>query len=273
MVIVSTESFPDYDKPPLTEVVCGILFQDLESFLTPHVGLLWEKFKLDYPYCEEVAPLAPAIEKFSESLDNIELTFSDIPPLPRVWFINENGNGIIQIQRDRFLHNWKKINSEDVYPKYSTVIKKFRQHILEFEFFLKEIELEPFLPLQYELTYVNHIFQGDGWKNVEDVGKIFPNFSWHFNSNKLLEVEGINWRTVLALPDKSGRLYVTIRNGIRQEDEQPVFIFELTARGIGRYNSRDAMWEWFDLAHKFLVQSFAELTSKEVQKNAWRYKK
>lgn len=107
MAIAGTESFPDYDNPPLTEVVCGILFQNLESFLTPHVGLLWEKFKLDYPYCQEVAPLAPAIEQFGESLD-VEFDLIDIPPLPRVWFLNENGSEIIQIQRDRFLHNWKK---------------------------------------------------------------------------------------------------------------------------------------------------------------------
>ncbi len=272
MAIAGTKTFPDYDNPPLMEVVCGILFQHLESFLTPHVGLLWEKFKVDYPYCQEVEPLASAIENFGESLD-VAFTLTDIPPLPRVWFINETGSGIIQIQRDRFLHNWKKVNSQDIYPKYSTVIKKFRQYILDFELFLKEINIEPVLPLQYELTYLNHIPQGDGWRSVEDVGKIFPNFSWHFNSNQLLELEGINWRTTLILPNQSGRLYTSIRNGIRQEDDQSVFLFELTARGIGRDNSRDAMWEWFDLAHEIIVQSFAELTSKEVQENLWKLKK
>jgi hypothetical protein len=67
----------------VVEVVCGILFQDLQLLLTPHIGLLWQKFKHEYPECEELPPLAPAIEFFDESPD-INVVFSEIPPFLRI---------------------------------------------------------------------------------------------------------------------------------------------------------------------------------------------
>ncbi|CAD5950853.1 hypothetical protein NO976_02793 [Planktothrix agardhii] len=75
----------------MVEVVCGILFQDLQLLLTPHIGLLWQKFQHEYPEFEELPPLAPAIEFFDESPD-INVVFSEIPPTPRIWFIETNGN-------------------------------------------------------------------------------------------------------------------------------------------------------------------------------------
>ncbi len=46
----------------------------------------------------------------------------------------------------------------------------------------------------------------------------------------------------------------------RQQDNQPIFLFELLARGIGQEQSRTGMWEWFDLAHDFIIQTFVNLT-------------
>ncbi len=48
----------------------------------------------DYPNCQEVAPLAPVIEQF-EGEKQIKLDFQEVPPLPRIWFIHKNDNGII----------------------------------------------------------------------------------------------------------------------------------------------------------------------------------
>jgi uncharacterized protein (TIGR04255 family) len=266
-----TKFFPGYEKPPINEVVCGILFDPLQSFLTPHVGLLWRKFDDDYPYCQDLAPLTPSIEIIDESPE-IRFALSDIPPLPRVWFINASGNEIIQIQRDRFLHNWRKMDSQDAYPRYKNIIQKFKNHLSSFESFLKEASLEQISPLQYELTYVNHILQGEGWDTYKDVGKVFPYFSGQVSQNQFPEFEAINWRTTFPLPDRAGRLHVTIRNGIRQEDNRHLFVFELTARGIERDQSNEGMWRWFQLANEFIVNSFVELTDKEIQKNVWRYR-
>ncbi len=117
-----SKSLPDYERPPVIEVVCGILFKSIDKLLAPHLGLLWEKYKTEYPVCREVPPLAPVIERFEEA-PRIDLQLADVPPLPRIWFVDEKENGIIQVQRDRFLHNWKKVLPEDEYPRYPQVIE------------------------------------------------------------------------------------------------------------------------------------------------------
>ena len=127
--MTSATELPKFEKPPVIEVVCGIQFEPLTSLLAPHLGVLWERYKQDYPHCREVAPLAPVLERF-EGLPSVELQLSDTPPLPRTWFIHQDETGIVQVQRDRFLHNWKKVRDEDEYPHYEKVIGMFRDRLV-----------------------------------------------------------------------------------------------------------------------------------------------
>jgi uncharacterized protein (TIGR04255 family) len=267
-------ALPNYENPPVTEVVCGILFQPLSMLTAPYLGTLWEKFKPTYPRCKEVAPLAPVIERFDEGPERSEVPFERLFSLSRTWFETTDGNGLIQVQRDRFLHNWKKERDNDRYPHYDYVIENFRNHLQQFEAFLDENKLGVVEPLQYELTYVNHILKGAGWITLDEVKRVFTDFSWRGGSSRFLPTpETINWRTTFLLTNQVGRLHASIRSAKRRTDGQPVLLFELTARGIGANKSRDAMWEWFDLAHEWIVQGFTDLTSEEIQKTIWRRKR
>src|SRR5206468_7988683 len=107
---------PDYENPPVTEVVCGMSFKPVQLQI-PHIGLFWERCREEYPTCQEVAPLLPVIERFGEEDTSEAQVFNEVP-LPRVWFIHRQDTGIIQLQRDRFLHNWKKGKPTDAYPRY-----------------------------------------------------------------------------------------------------------------------------------------------------------
>jgi hypothetical protein len=72
------------------------------------------------------------------------------------------------------------------------------------------------------------------------------------------------------MPDKIGRLHATIRRAVRVEDQRPLLQLELTARGLPKDVSRTAMWDWFDLAHRWIVCGFADLTAESIRKNVWR---
>jgi hypothetical protein len=63
-VIVGADiiKLPSYDQPPVTEVACSVLFDSIEGLLSPHIGLLWQRFQPEYPFCDDVAPIAPRIE-------------------------------------------------------------------------------------------------------------------------------------------------------------------------------------------------------------------
>ena len=260
---------PDYDRPPLNEVVCGIHFERLDRLLNPYLGVLWDKYKSEYPYCQEVAPLMPIIERFDRpSTQRGELL--DIPSLPRTWFVHSNENEIIQVQRDRFLHNWREVRPEDVYPRYRKIFETFREQLLKFTDFLKEYDLGVVKPLQYEMTYVNLIIQGEGWESYSDIGQVFTNFILPAAENGFLPLpDNINWQTSFALPNRVGRLHAKIQSGERRSDKRPLFRFELTARGLGEYTALGTMNDWFDMAHEWIVRGFAELTTLQIQKNVW----
>jgi uncharacterized protein (TIGR04255 family) len=271
----TSQKLPKYDEPPVIEVVCGILFTSLEELLAPHFGLLWEQFKPGYAKCQEVPPLTPVIERLDESPQEVTLQYSTKPPLPRIWFLHADGS-IIQVQRDRFLYNWRRIRLEDEYPHYPEVVEKFESHLSTFQSFLKDNELGMVEPLQYEMTYVNHIPQGAEWEALRDIGKVFPDFSWgklspSGNEPRFLpDPEGINWRTSFFLADDMGRLHVHIQKGQLRQEGRPVLKLELTARGIGSDKRLDAMQDWFAFAHESIVLGFADLTDYQVQKNIWK---
>jgi uncharacterized protein (TIGR04255 family) len=262
---------PEYDNPPVNEVVCGVMFKSLDTLLTPYTGLLWERYKTEYPTCQEVPPIIPMIESFEERPVRSRPEFAELPPLPRVWFVHGEGNRIIQLQRDRFLHNWRKQKAADTYPRYGQVFGMFSDHLATFQKFLQENHLGALEPVQYEMTYVNHVYKDERWASNQDVGKLFADFVWRTASKRFLPCpEGINWRTTFVLPNKQGRLHVVIQNGESREDNRPVFVFELTVRGIGTDRSFGAMKEWFDLAREWIVRGFADLTDEKTQTDLWR---
>ena len=263
-------SLPEYESPPLIEVVFGIQFRKLDKLLAPHVGLLWEKFREEYSTCRELPPIAPVVERFGGKGET-EVEISEVPPLPRIWFERPDGTGIIQVQRDRFLHNWKTTGPGDEYPRYHSVSKRFLQYMEKFKNFVEESGLGVLNLTQYDLTYVNHILKGEGWEDLADLGSIFPDFSWGKRKDRFLPVfSDVNWQSTVDLPEKSGRLRIGIRSGNRQEDGFPLVRFELAARGVGSDKSEEGMRDWFDTAHEWIVRGFTDLTSEEIQEKIWR---
>ncbi len=263
------KTFTDFEHPPVIEVVCGVLFKPLEALLAPHLGILWQKFKDEYPTCQEQPPLASVIERFDES-PSVQIEFTDRPPLPRTWLIHRDENGIVQVQRDRFLHNWRKVRPDDEYPHYDSVIAMFRERLASFKAFVSETKLGSLQPLQYEMTYVNHIPRGDGYDSLATVGNVFPDFAWRTQSSRFLpEPEALNWRTSFLLPKQAGRLHATIRSATRRDDKTPILMLDLTARGMGDDSTRASMWAWFDLAHEWIVEGFADLTGETMHKTVW----
>lgn len=261
---------PDYENPPVIEVICGIQFDTIEKLLTPHIGLLWEKYKPDFPLFKELPPLVPVIEKYDEPTEP-EFTISHTPPLPRTWLIQKSQNGIIQIQKDRFFYNWRKVNPGDEYPRYKSVIAYYERHLKCFEDFLIDNDLDSIKPLQYELSYINIIPKGEGWDKDEDISKIFRDFSWDLTPNRFLSFpDNFNWRTQFILPNKSGRMHIQIQKGFRKIDKHPIIRLELLVRGIEANSSIENMRSWFDQAHEWIVCGFADITSSKIQKETWR---
>jgi uncharacterized protein (TIGR04255 family) len=270
-----TRSFPDYTDPPVIEVVCGINFLPLEKFKAIHIGLFWERLKAEFPETQEHSPLTSTIEQFAvpppPPVTDVQLL--QTPPLPRVWFLDKPGNGIVQVQRDAFLHNWRKLDPKDKYPRFRVVVSDFKKQFEIFRKFAAEFSLGEIAPLQCELTYVNHISENPFWSANSHVGALFPDFAWRRDDKRFLPgYEGATIRVPFRLPNNAGRLYTSIQTGFRRADNSPVLVLEMKCRGMPVDTSLNGIWGWFELAHEWIVRGFADLTDAKAQKELWGFK-
>lgn len=261
---------PDYVAPPLVEVVCGVSFPQLGLMKAAHLGLYWQRIRDRFPVIEERPPIGMQIEAGGlpgqPTIQSVE--FSEMPPLPRTWFVDESGDRIVQLQADAFLYNWRNQAEASKYPRFKVVYSGFRDEFLGFSEFAAEAGLGQVLPIQFELTYVNHVTESVHWARGQTVGNLLPDFSWRSGGRFLPPYEAINWRTVFPLPDGMGRLHLSVNSALRKGDE-PIVVIELRARGVLRTSDHSGMDEWFAMAHRTIVHGFSDLTGEDVQKDLW----
>jgi len=256
---------PIYKKPPVNEVVCGLRFNTPDKLRIPHIGLLWNKFRSSYPLIQHAPPLA-------STQGNVVIDRSSGTPLPRVWFVNESDDQLVQFQVDRFYFNWRR--RKNAYPRYSYVIKRFEDVWSTVVKFFNEFEFGEFTPIECELSYVNHIPKGEGWDTINDCSKIFSDFVWNQMSERFLpNPENIAWQAKFALPESKGNLTVSLKQAIRAEDKVPLLVFELTARWQCEINDKKVIRDWFDVAHEWIVRGFTDLTTPDMQRTIWEREK
>ena len=253
----STGVLPSYKNPPVNEVVCGLRFDTPDKLRIPHIGFLWDKFRADYPIIQHVPPIASAKgEILVDQATGI--------PLPRVWFINKSDDQLVQFQIDRFYFNWRRRQSD--YPRYDHVINNFENVLNTIVNFFSEFELGGLKPIEYELSYINHIPQGQGWDTIDDLPSILSDFVWKKTSDRFLPYpEKVAWQTEFSLPENKGCLTVSLKQGVRTEDKTPLLILILKTRGVCESPEKKAVREWFDLSHEWIVKGFTDLTTPKIQ--------
>lgn len=254
----SSSILPSYKNPPVNEVICGLRFHTPDKLRIPHIGLLWNKFRTDYPSIQHAPPIASA---------KGELPIDEVTgmPIPRVWFINKSDDQLVQFQFDRFYFNWRR--RRGTYPRYPHVIKQFENILNTVDSFSKEFQLGDLDPIEYELSYINHIPKGEGWDTIDDLPKIFSDFVWAQKEKRFLSNPvNIAWKAEFPLMGKMGRLAVTLNQAIRTEDKIPLFILELTARGLDESADKKDFRKWFDVAHEWIVRGFTDMTTSEAHK-------
>jgi uncharacterized protein (TIGR04255 family) len=254
----SLDVLPSYKNPPVNEVVCGLRFNPPEKLFIPHIGFLWKKFRDDYPIVKHAPTIASAKgEMLVDSVTGV--------PIPRVWFINESDDQLVQFQSNRFYFNWRR--RERDYPRYSHVIKNFESVRSNVISFFDEFEFGELRPIEYELSYINHIPQGQGWNAIDDLSKIFSDYVWGKSENRFLpNPEKVSWNKEFLLPQEKGSLTVILKQGVKIDDKIPLLILELRTRGLCESMQQEGFREWFDLAREWIVRGFTDLTTPEIQK-------
>ena len=262
---------PAFDAPPLVEVSISVQFTEIEGLNTAHLGLVWQKFRNEFPRVETQPPLPRMVLEPDriEPRGSVTLELKKAPPLPRMWFLNRDETCLVQIQGDRFAFNWRKLDADERYPRYDRVKSDFSRNLDIFTQFLEEEGFEGLQPDQVELTYVNHIPSGDkqdGPSPLENHLRLWAGVPLEAH---LPRPESASLKTQFAFRDGDeflGRLYVHLESRFLTIDESPVYQLQLTARGAPADQEVHSIPAFLDQAHVWIVQTFASLTTKEMHR-------
>ncbi len=263
------QAIHDFDDPPVVETVLSVQFVPIDGFSIPHVGLYHETIRKEFKRYETKPALGHVQEIFSPKVGIKEHTFSfrlsEEPPF-RAWFLDEKGNQIIQIQKDRFIYNWQKIEGDEKYPRYQSIRNKFQAEWETFRSFLNRQGLKPPEINQCEVTYVNHIEYEKGWKGYGELSKVISPWSGVHSSNFLPNPENINLNVTYRLHDNQGRLYVAMQPVLRARDAKEVLQLNLIARVVPASSNADDTLKWLDLGRLWIVEGFDSFTTVDIRK-------
>lgn len=264
---------PDFSDPPVVEVALGVQFEPLE-LRSAHIGLWWQKIRDRFPRIEEQAPLDPAIERFGvprARVAKLRFEMTTKPPVPRSWFLNEEGTELIQLQPDRFVHNWRKDGKDTPYPRYERVRDTFEKELREFEAFLGAEGLGRVVANQCEVTYVNHVMAGRGWDHLGQLDMLLRLFARPEPSAFLPAPEEARVSAHYVIPGAHGpigRLHIAAEPAYRTEDDQPMYVLKLIARGEPEGEGIDGVLAFLDVGREWVVRGFADVTTAQMH-NLW----
>lgn len=270
------DSLPSFRDPPVVEVAIGIQFDPVEWMIAPRLGLVWERFKDEFPFLEQHPPLRSEVEKLGlRRPPGVQLNFrvrgGEITP--RIWMLNDKGSELIQVQTDRFHRNWRKYQDHArTYPRYADHIRpSFLNDLQRFQQFLVDNGVPDLKIRQCELIYVNHIKGHGVWSGHGDLDHVFRCWDGACINTWGNRLENVSFTLRKILSGASGeflgRLHVQTEPGFLEPappdrpDEEPIFVLTLTARGKPIDASEDAVANFLDMAHMEIVTTFDEVTT------------
>lgn len=267
------QPLPDFEHPPVVEIALGVQYARLPRLTTSSVAKFWLRVRDRFPNWEERRPLPPALEWFGLPQPpsvSFEVGFGPGVPPSRALFVDASGAGLLQLQQDRFVRNWRKVGAGEQYPRYPAIRAGFAESLDLLQSFVDDEDLGELVPNQCEVTYVNHIPAGEGWSSHSEAGEVLEPYGGGLSDEFLGRPESMDLNLRFVFSDDEGnpvgRLHVSSRSAFRNEDGLPMVILTLTARGRPAGQTRDAVLEWLDLGRVQVVRGFKSVTTPKMHR-------
>jgi uncharacterized protein (TIGR04255 family) len=268
----SSSTPPDYAKPPVVEVVFAVAVGPLPLSVIDLARFGLERLGHDFPISSDQPPVQMAVETFDPAVQMVVPTLALLtgPPPVRLWFQSEDRTRLVQLQRDWLACNWQGASTGVAYPRYESNEAFFCQTWDSLSQFVQELGHLPIAPSQCELTYINHIVPGELWERHGEISKVIRLAGEAGSFLEEPEDGQLAFRYRINLEGRHvGRLYVQANPALRAEDRSPVIQLQIVARGAPLRDGRDGMVAFFRLAHAWIVNGFAAVTTDEAQNSLW----
>ncbi len=262
---------PDFERPPVVETALGVEFLSMPGWTPSHFAVFAREVQSEYPRVEiRDDVISSTIERFGpEARRPPEFRAELLSHMPmRWWYVDDARGRLLQLQTDRFVHNWRKPSPEAAYPRYPETRTMFKSAWERFLAFLSAQGLDSPTVVQCQVDYINHLEKGDGWQSPADMSNV---------SRLLGAVQGDFLPTpdVLLLaaryviPPEQGRLHVTLQPALRNVDQVEILQLSLTARGRPASSTTDDILKWLDTGHEWVVRGFVDVTTPAMHQR-WR---
>lgn len=262
-----------YSRPPVAEVVAAVRFADMSFLSYFSLGSLWtEHYRDQFPLLETKAPYEVPGEGFAARSPTAQLAlqFATVPPLPRLWLTDPSGDELLQLQRDWFASNWRKVQPSSQYDHWSKRRSAFEQHWSTLTTWLAD-HGDEVRPTQCEVTYINHIYTDDSlWQSHSQADRVFT-VGRLGRVGSELTLEQFTWQGSLLMPGLSGpdgRVHVSIQPAQDAASGRPLVVLEITARCAVEGLGPPDVLETLDRERAAVVATFMSVTSVEAQE-AW----
>jgi uncharacterized protein (TIGR04255 family) len=243
-----------------------------------------EVWRAEFPRLEQQARYEMPTEVFGgHRPPTFEFGLHPVPPLPRLWFVSDDGAELLQVQDNWFAANWRRrfapgIGEEGAeYDRWRARREAFARHWTTLSEWITSRGASA-EPDQYEVTYINHVTPIPGvWSSHSDISGVLPGVQTPSSPATLPEQVSWNARSLVAPTDgmAEARLHISatpaFAPGVAGSDTEPVpvIVLELTVRGAP-HKSADLM-SVLDRGRKVIVEAFLAVTSDEARE-AWGQK-
>jgi uncharacterized protein (TIGR04255 family) len=241
-------------------------FETLDRLSNFHLVEFGRSLKPMFPFVEEQPPLAPVREDLRRgpiSPPQPEVQLVQGIAVPRYVFIDFDKTRLIQIQQDRFVHNWRRL-AEETYPRYRTIRAAFLRRIRSFRRFLTKQGIGDILANQCELTYVNPIPPG-AWERHGQLDRVFTTWRNQYSDEFLSEPQDVRFLERHLIEGEAGepmgRLLISGDPVYHIPSGEPRLLLQLIARGTPKGVSMEDVMAFFDLGHEWIVRGFTSITT------------
>lgn len=261
------KDLPEFERPPVVEVALGVQFEPVPKLDGSWIARFWlEHARARFPEWIEAPALPPAIEWFGipGQPRGVMFRLGQSALANRAVFQDASHTGLLQLQQDRFVRNWRKVGKGEAYPRYESIRASFASEVSQLRQFLTQHQLGELIPNQCEVTYVNHIAVDDVNK-LGQIETLFAPWSGKFSDGWLstpetVEVASHHRIVIEGVP--VGRLHIALQPGYG--GTEAMFVLTLTARGRPSGPMDTDVLAFLDVGREQIVRGFTSMTSTEM---------
>jgi uncharacterized protein (TIGR04255 family) len=174
---------------------------------------------------------------------------------------------LLQLQPDRFHYNWRRLEPSDLYPRFEALAPEFFRWYGLWTAFIDQAGLGELHVQSAELTYVNQIPAGDGWRDLSEIGAIVPAFKELLKMRPRPTAGGV--QAISDAPDCRVQIDARTAKTVT-EPVRDLLQIDITAHSKQSVTTSAQLPDWFARANSQIVDSFLSATATKAQEELWQ---